>query len=130
MNVSDRLRTAAALRVPVFEAGAGRLAKIAALEDHTLLSAFVAGDLHEERLGAYERMEPLKREWDGLTGWEAHTRSKTDVAANDAKRRLRPDLHAQIADLGWTIRRLSEEIARLAADSDRVSRAYTMLTGP
>lgn len=126
--ISDKLRLASQYRVPVFKRGAVLQAKKDELEEFMLVSAFHGGELHEERLGLYAELEPLKRRWENLQGWEMHRRNKTEAGVNDAKRQMEPRLHAQISDLGWKIRRLSEEIDRLERDAGQVSRAYTILT--
>ncbi len=127
---SDAHRLASQLRVPCFPRDTPPRERVSALEEFMLVSAFHAGELHAERLGLYEQLEPLKREWDDLQGWEAHARGKTDEARNSAKRIIRPDLHEPIADFAWSIRRLTEELDRLERDAAKVSRAYTMIAGP
>lgn len=129
MSVSDKLTLASQLRVPVFERGTAPREKCDALEEFTLVSAFHAAELHEERLGLHEQLRDLSSEWDHLDGWQPFRRSKTETAVEDAKRQLRPDLFDAIAGLRWTIGRLSEEIDRLERDAVKVSRAYTMLAG-
>lgn len=128
-TISDALRLAAGLRVPVFPRDAPPGVRSAGMEEFMLVSAFHAGNLHEERLEAHAALEPLKREWELLEGWQALQRGKTVESMNAAKRTLRPDLHDKISDLGWTIRRLTEELDRLERDATKVSRAYTMLMG-
>jgi len=127
--VTDALRLASQLRVPVFARNAAPPEKSDALEEFTLVSAFHAGNLHAERLAAHEQLRDLTSEWEHLEGWEPFRRSKTEAAVDDAKRQLRPDLYDAIRDARWTIARLGEEIDRLERDAQKCSRAYTMIAG-
>lgn len=123
------LSTAAALRVPVFEKGTPSRAKVDALEEYTLLSAYWQGECHQERLGEHGKLDDAQHEWDHLAGWEAFRRSKTETAVEDAKRQIRPDLYDTIQRTKRLVARLSEEIDRLERDAAKVSRAYTMIVG-
>lgn len=123
------LATAAALRVPVFPPGTLAQVKSEALEDFMLLSAYCAGECHEERLGVFEELERLEVEWEGLIGWENLRRGSTDKSVEVAKRDFRPRLHGAIRLARFRVRRLTEEIDRLDRDATKVSRAYSIITG-
>lgn len=119
---------ASQLRVPMWgpDQQVGRIEKIAALEDYMLMAAFYVGVLHEERLHAHVELAPLQREWETV---QPLVRGKTARDAEDSRRRARPELASRIAILRWRVDRLSEELQRLDREHDKVSRAYTLMTG-
>lgn len=125
------LTTSIGLRVPVFDRGTPPRTKIEALEEYTLLSAHVQGDLTEERLEWMSRLVPLQDQWDHMPQeeWGHLRRTRTETAVTHAKRVARPDLYDEIQEIQWMIKRLTEEIDRMDKDASKVSRAYTMLTG-
>jgi hypothetical protein len=125
----QQLAAAAKLRVPRVERELGVRARVEALEDYLLESAWHQGELAEARLELYGQLRELEEKWDHLDGWQALKRTKTEAAVDDAKRQLRPELYDGIKKARWLIRRLSEEIERLERDATKCSRAYTLATG-
>lgn len=123
---------AKAMRVPVWNRAAGESTRllIDELAEFMLLSAQVAGELHEERLALKLELHPKDYEWDTLEGWEMMRQGKTDSSREQAKRDSRPDLYEEINNLRFHIGLLTDEIDRLNRDAEKaVSRAYTILTG-
>ena len=123
--VGDQLAKAKALRVPVFERDAPIESKVPQLEEVMLLSAWYAGELHEERLQLRVDLKPLREEWRDLQGWESARRGRTNASIDEAKALFRPELWARIQDLEWQIDQLTCEIDRLERDATKCSRAYT-----
>lgn len=128
-DISSALQLASALRVPVFQRGTAVREKIDALEEYMLLSSYQAGELHEERLTRYREVAEVESEWAEMTGYEMLQRGKTDTAREEAKKQLRPELWDILREQRWHVARLTEEIDRLDRDANRVSRAYTIMTG-
>lgn len=132
MELSDAQKVAKDLRVPVWDRNGTEPIKVLVdqLAEFMLLSAYVAADLHSERLDDYLELRPKQLEWDHLEGWEMLRQGKTDSSREEAKRGLRPELHEEIDELKFRIARLTDEIERLNRDAEKaVSRAYTILTG-
>lgn len=132
MILSQTHLVAKALRVPVWDSKGEEPVRILidALAEFMLLSAQVAGELHEERLDLKLKLHPKEFEWDTLEGWEMYRSGKTDSSREQAKRDANPDLYEEIRDLKFHIVLLTEEIDRLNRDAEKaVSRAYTILTG-
>lgn len=127
--ISEALAESAGLRMPVFEDGVPGSEKIGQLESYLLLTAFGQGKLSEERLGLYADLRDARKEWSELVGFEALVKRRTDTAVDEAKAQLRPDLHQQVRDLEWKVKRLTEEIDRLERDATKCSRVYTFITG-
>jgi hypothetical protein len=115
--------------MPLFPRDTPPAVKVESLESWMLLSAWTQGELAEERLDWLSSLVPLQDEWDHLTGWEHLRRTRTEIAVEQAKRMLRPDLYDQIQDHRWMIKRLDEEVDRMERESTKTSRAYTMVVG-
>lgn len=133
-QVGEKLRIASQLRVPVFDRLKAPRYSMRDLSEemaeYMLLSAHVAGDLHEERLGLRADLEDQLREWEQLGGWEIYRQGKTDSSREEAKKQHSPELWDAISRLKWVIQQLTDEIERLNRDAEKcVSRAYTILTG-
>jgi hypothetical protein len=128
-EISPTLAKSKKMRIPVFEPATGARTKIDQLENYTLETAFMQGELEEERLEALRDLAQKRHEWDHLDGWEGLKRTRTEAAVQDAKRQIRPELYDQIQDLDWTVKRLTEEIDRLERDATKTSRVYSMITG-
>jgi hypothetical protein len=122
--LSDVHRKAKALRVPVFAHGTSARERIAELEEYLLLAAFYVGALHEERTDAHVDLASIDEEWEAL-----HAYGKTAAEREGWRRQREPDLAARRHRLRWRVDRLSDEIARLDREHDKVSRAYTLIAG-
>lgn len=133
LELSKAFNLAKALRVPLWSDEDGPkppLRLSGELGEYMLLSAFYAGELHEERLEIYAEQRAKQEEWDHLEGWEPFRNGKTDSSREEAKRLLRPELWDELQAAKWVVARLTDEIDRLNRDAEKaVSRAYTMLTG-
>jgi hypothetical protein len=129
VTARERLDEAAKQRMPRIARDQGSRARLDALEDYMLETAYHRGDLMEARLEVYELRHTLREEWDHLDGWQALKRTKTETAVEDAKRQLRPDLYDGIKQAEWLIARLTEQIDRLDREATICSRAYTFATG-
>lgn len=128
-KISEHHRKAADLRVPLFDPQASLTPKekIDQLGDYMLLAAFYHGELHAERLASHQELAPLLGEWDAI---EVGLSSKSTRAQEDQeKAKRRPQLASTLRELRWRVDRLTEEIVRLDRDHDKVSRAYTTMTG-
>ena|ERR1035437_5615929 len=123
------LVTSYGLRIPLFEAGTMPRTKIDALESYLLLTAWTQGELAEERFRVLAELTTLEHEWSHMDGWQGSQRTRTELAVEDAKRKLRPELYDLLTERKWIVKRLSEEIDRLEGDATKVSRVYTFITG-
>lgn len=123
------LKKAADLRIPEVPRALGPRARIEALEDHLLLTAFHQGELEQARLEAHDALRIVEDAWDHLEGWEMARRTRTNAGVDDAKRQFRPDLYDARRNAQWLVKRLGEQIERLERDAFKCSRAYTMATG-
>jgi hypothetical protein len=103
VTARERLDEAAKQRMPRIARDQGSRARLDALEDYMLETAYHRGDLMEARLEVYELRHTLREEWDHLDGWQALKRTKTETAVEDATRQLRPDrAEQQSAEQGGT----------------------------
>lgn len=127
--MSKALDTATSLRIPVWNGDETTARKVEDLESYICVTAYWQGDMFEERMGLRRELDGLLTEWEGLTGWEPFKRNKTEAAVDDAKRQLRPELHADIAARRRTIGDLAEQIDRMEREFTKASRVYTLLTG-
>lgn len=125
----DVLDAAKKLRMPRVKREDGQRARIDALEDYMLLTAWHQGELSEARLGLYDELRTVNDAWAELVGWENFRRGKTDASIDEAKAKVRPDLARARTQAQWLIARLTEEIDRLEKDATKASRAYTLATG-
>jgi hypothetical protein len=117
------------LRVPVFPPGTISSAKIEQLEEYLLVAAYRVGEMHEERAGLALALQEADEEWAAIDGYHGLMRSKTELAVEAAKADLNPVLAKQRRWLRHWIKQLDLEIHRLDREYDKVSRAYTMITG-
>lgn len=125
----DPLDVAGALRVPIFERGTMPQTKISALEEYVLVTAHWHGELHAERRALLAEGADLQDEWDTMQGWEINRRGKTDRSADLAKAETNPALWKRLQTIRRRVRALTDELARLDGDFEKVSRAYTMISG-
>lgn len=123
------LAAAAKLRMPRIPRDEGQRARIDALEDYMLETAYHQGELSEARLELYDSLRTVEEEWAELVGWESFRKGKTDASVDEAKAKCRPDLARARRQAKYLIARLSEEIDRLEKDATKASRAYTLATG-
>lgn len=133
-ELTPAMEIAMAYRVPVFRRrddpqAISNAAKIDMLEEWTLVSANLGGDLAQERLEAHVELARVSLEWEKLEGWEPFRQGKTDASVDRAKASLRPDLSEKMRELRWRVDRLTEEIDRFDSEYAKVSRAYTMISG-
>src|SRR5687768_8994661 len=142
-DIENILHQAATLRMPRFRGEAARdretgdirtfngRQKIEELEDFLLGTARWRSFLEEARLHAFAEAKDLRRRWKHMSGWEDKRREgeKTVASVEDAKRATDPQLHDDIEEWEWLIKRLSEQIRRLEHDDEVASRAYTFITG-
>lgn len=125
----EKLAAAAKLRMPRIPREQGARARIEALEDYLLETAWHQGELSEARLLLYDSLRTVDQEWEQLAGWEPFRRGKTDASIDHAKAQLRPELAQARSQAKYLIARLTEEIDRLERDATKASRAYTLATG-
>lgn len=130
-EVREKLDVARLCRVPVFKREERGKARVSALEEAMLLSAFHSAELFEVRFDLLDEKRPLDDEWFSMVGWEGlrATGRKTEAGVDEAKARLKPDVAKQRDELAWWITRLTEEIDRLERDATKCSRAYAMISG-
>lgn len=124
----EALTTSITLRVPVFEEGTMTRSKIDQLESYLLLSAFQQGQLAEARLVACDELRVKRKRWRDLSPAPG-VRARTKDEREEGKRRVQPELAAEIDELEEEIERLNEEFNRLEGDATKVSRAHTFITG-
>lgn len=130
MPFSEAMRTAVALRFPVFDREqTSARERLEMVEDHVLACGYWHGELLEERLELRAESRQREHEWDHLEGWETYRRNKTEAAVDDAKRQLRPDLYDALQADKATLKDLGEQIDRLDREHDKVSRLYSIMTG-
>lgn len=124
--LSDTHTLALALRVPMWakDEQPGVQAKIAALEDYLLLAAFYVGALQQERTEAHVELAPKEQAFDDL-----QVSGKTGPERDRNRQTLRPPLWREIKQLRWQIDRLTETLERLDREHDKISRAYTLMSG-
>lgn len=123
-SLSENHQRAKALRIPVYEKGTAAQERIAGLEDYLLLAAFYVGALHEERTDTHLKLATLEEQWDAMQAY-----GKTAADRESWRRQRQPDLARRRHRLRWRVERLTEEIVRLDREHDKVSRAYTLITG-
>lgn len=133
-DLPECLTIAAGLRIPTFrrepaEGAESPAERVRQMEEYIQITGHWEGELEEERLRWLSDREPLKREWDHLTGWEELKRTKTETAVTQAKRQVAPELYDNLQDNEWMVKRLTEQIARMGRDYDRASRIYTLVMG-
>jgi len=129
------LEHAADVRMPRFTPEMGGREKVEILEDYLNLTAVTRGQLEQARLWAHMALRELHLEWDTIQGWGMHLQSNGRHTKDDiinAKREIRPDLHAALTEAKWLVERISEQIDRLGArmgDDQVASRIYTLIAG-
>lgn len=134
-EIRARLKAALPLREPLFDPSAAPVAKVRALEDYLLLTAYHRGELEEALHWLYEAKKTLKREWDDLHGWEmnlprgATTRNRTQEMVREAKRHTAPELYTSLAECTQLENSILRQIRRLELDDKATSRGYTLITG-
>lgn len=128
----DILKRSASLRMPLFEAGTDPKDKIAAYEDHMMLTAYVEAQLVSEKLRCIDQLNESNDEWNDLSidADYAGQPEKVSMAARERQRRSEdPNLFKHRRFLTQRIESLQAEIDRMERDTKRCSRSYTMLTG-
>lgn len=132
-DIEAVLEAALPLRSPVFQPGDTARKKIGELEDYMLKTAHVTGGLVEAKhwLAAVE--ERLSEEWDALQGWEVALKRPRAKATKQEITVAKMQSAPQLYEAGRKARRLRvsvvDQITRLEREGDRMSRAYTMLSG-
>lgn len=128
-TLPDCLAESLKMRVPRFTQEDTVGTKVARYEDYMMETAFVEGELTEERVQQLLRKAPLKHRWDHMQGWDHLVKGRTEGAVTRAKAQVNPLLYDELEEIDWLVKRLSEEIDRMQRDAAKCSRAYTMLTG-
>lgn len=142
----SNLRVAARLRIPPIHddlvppddrfdpAKPARLnpqTRVESYEDFIVQAATYRGELEENLLDLQTGIKSMEDEWETIEGWETlvDPSDKTQRAAVDAKRKVRPDLYSGIREGKWLADKIRVQVKRLEQDEGAVSRLYTMLTG-
>lgn len=105
--------------------------RVESYEDFITQCALYRGELEENLLDLQTSIKDLEDEWEAIEGWETivDPGDKTQKAAVNAKRKLRPDLYSSIREGKWLADKIRVQIKRLEQDEGAASRLYTMLTG-
>lgn len=127
----DVLNRSLTLRLPIFkvkETSASE--RTDAYEEYMTFSAFMRGELAEERHRVRVRLDELTDQWDAMEGWEFYMNGKprTDKGVELAKTEASPELAEERRQLRRREGRLTEEMERMDREATICSRAYTMLS--
>lgn len=132
-EIESVLERALPLRSPTLSPDDSGRRKIEVLQDYMLQTATVCGGLYEAKHWLVAVTDRLASEWQNLEGWEValkRTRAKaTKEEIDAAKVQVAPALHAAGRRARHLRASVIDQITRLEREGDRMSRAYTMLSG-
>lgn len=132
-EIEEALSVALPLRSPTFQPDDSARKKIGELEDYMLKSAQICGGLYEAKHWLVVVADRLASEWEHLDGWEYALRrpraKATKAEVNAAKVKASPELYAAGRRARALRASVMDQITRLEREGDRMSRAYTMLSG-
>lgn len=132
-EIEKALSDALSLRSPTFTPDDSSRRKIEALEGYMLQAAQVTGELVEARHWLRLLEVQLADEWETLQGWEVGTSkprarlTKQDI--HEAKIKVAPAKYAAGRHAKMLRESVIDQINRLEREGDRMSRAYTMISG-
>lgn len=133
-EIKAALHAALPLRVPIWNPQTTARGKVEALEDYLAQCAYKRADCEEALYWSWEAEKVLRREWEGIEGWEALLPSKarsrpTEAHVTRAKARVKPETYASLSEVKTLIEGLDRQCKRLTRDEETCSRRYSLLSG-
>jgi hypothetical protein len=132
-EIRQKYDAARVIRVPRFDPNLHPREKIDAMERYLNDTAFHRGELEDALWWLWEAEKYLLDLWANVEGYEpflpSTSKERTEKAIMEAKRRVDPELHANIAMCGRLKEGIGRQIRRLELDDRNVSRTYSLATG-
>lgn len=133
-QIRAALRAALPLRVPIWNPRTNAREKVDALESYLAECAYTRADCEEALYWTWEAEKVLRREWEGIQGWEALLPSKarakpTEAQVTRAKARVKPEVFDGLSEVKRLIEGLDRQCKRLTRDEETCSRRYSLLAG-
>lgn len=133
-EIKAALLAALPLRVPIWNPRSTAREKVEELENYLAQCAYKRADCEEALYWAWEAEKVLRREWEGIEGWENLLPSKarsrpTEPQVTRAKARVKPETFTGLSEVKTLIEGLDRQCKRLTRDEETCSRRYSLLSG-
>lgn len=132
-EVRTRLLTALEVRIPPYDPNLHPRERVQALDAYITRTAEIRQELEEALYWCMEAGKALKRQWDGVEGYEValprggkHTKEQIEAA----RRTVAPKgLWEGLEEARSLAQSLHRQIRRMELDYEATSRSYTLMSG-